>query len=198
MSVLSEALIAAPDWRAKLLWPVGQDANGTGLAQARFELARVRVEATFTEAGPNEWRVAFEAASQGTASENIHASIRIFSGVFQAVREFLEVRQPERLVFASSEEYLGQLYEEYLQRQDTPLRQLGYRMVHPARIAPLTESAIEKATPSEWKDISGQADEPRRHCLQARPPALLCDCLLKGRTSWERLQPNVRPRRTPS
>lgn len=151
MSVLSEALIAAPDWRAKLLWPVGQDANGTGLTQARFELAGVPVEDTFTEAGPNEWRVAFEAASQRTASENSHASIRIFSGVFQAAREFLEVLQPEQLVFASNEEYLGQLYEEYLKRQDTPLRQLGYRMVHPARIARSPNLRLRRPHPPSGK-----------------------------------------------
>ncbi len=152
MSILAEALIAAFDSNVQLLWSAGRDASGAGLAQARFDVAGVRVETTFIETGRNEWRVAFEAASQATASENIHASIRVFSGVFQAVREFLEVRQPERLVFASKEEDLGQLCEEYLQRQDTPLHQLGYRMVPPVRMAPLTEFAIEKTTPSEWKD----------------------------------------------
>jgi hypothetical protein len=49
------------------------------------------------------------------------------SGVFQAVREFLEVRQPERLAFAAKEEALAQLYEQYLSRQDSPLRDIGYR-----------------------------------------------------------------------
>jgi hypothetical protein len=90
--------------------------------------------------------------SKASASENIHASIRVFSGVFQAVREFLEVRQPERLVFASKEEALGHLYEEYLQRQDTSLRQMGYRTVSPVKISPLVEFAIEKTTPSEWRE----------------------------------------------
>ncbi len=89
--------------------------------------------------------------SKASVSDSIHASIRIFSGVFQAVREFLEVRQPDRLVFASKEESLGRLYDEYLQRQDAPLCSMGTRIVSPARMSPLAEFALEKTTPSEWK-----------------------------------------------
>jgi len=68
------------------------------------------------------------------------------------VREFLEVRQPDRLVFASKEESLGHLYEEYLQRQDAPLRSMGYGIVSPVKMSPLAEFAMEKTTPSEWKN----------------------------------------------
>ena len=147
MGILAGAVIAAFDSDTELVWTT----QGAGQTVARFEVSGTRVETTFTEIRKNEWRVGFEAASNATASENIHASIRIFSGVFQAVREFLEVRQPERLVFASKEEALGHLYEEYLQRQDTSLRQMGYRMFPPVRISPLAEFAIEKTTPSDWK-----------------------------------------------
>jgi hypothetical protein len=148
MSVLAEAFIAAFDSNTELTWATG----GSGEAIARFEVSGARVATTFTQTEENHWRVGFEVTSKASASENIHASIRIFSGVFQAVREFLEVRQPEELVFASKEEGLGRLYEEYLQRQDTPLRQLGYRMVAPIKSTPLAEFAIVKTTPSEWKD----------------------------------------------
>jgi hypothetical protein len=148
MSILAEALIAAFDSNTKLTWGT----EGPGRAIARFNVPGARVGTTFTETSTNEWRIGFEVTSNASASENIHASIRIFSGVFQAVCEFLEVRQPERLVFASKEEALGHLYEEYLQRQGTPLQQMGYRMVSPVKISPLAEFAIEKATPSEWKD----------------------------------------------
>jgi hypothetical protein len=148
MSILAESLIAAFDSDAELTWLTG----GAGQAIARFDVSGARIDTTFTETAKNEWRVALDVTSKASASENIHTSIRVFSGVFQAVREFLEVRQPQRLVFASKEEALGRLYEEYLQRQDTPLRQLGYRMVTPVKMSPLMEFAIEKTTPSEWSD----------------------------------------------
>jgi hypothetical protein len=148
MSILAEAFIAAFDSNTELTWIT----QGTEQAVARFEVASTRVDTTFTETGKGEWRVAFDVTSKASASENIHASIRVFSGVFQAVREFLEVRQPERLVFASKEEALGRLYEEYLQRQDTSLRQMGYSMVSPVKMSPLIEFAIEKTTPPEWRE----------------------------------------------
>ena len=115
-------------------------------------MSGVRVETAFTETVKNEWRVGFDVNSKSSPSDSIHASIRVLSGVFQSVREFLEVRQPGRLVFASKEEALGHLNEEYLQRQDAPLRQMGYRMVSSVKMTPLAELVIEKATPSEWKD----------------------------------------------
>jgi len=149
MSILAEAFIAAFDSNTKLAWIT----EGPGQAIARFEVSDTRVDTTFTETGKNEWRVAFDVTSKASVSENIHASIRIFSGAFQAVREFLEVRQPERLVFASKEEALGHLYEEYLQRQDTSLSQIGYRMVSPVKMSPFVEFAIVKTTPSEWRDL---------------------------------------------
>ncbi|MGA2218243.1 MAG: hypothetical protein ABSG51_09165 [Terracidiphilus sp.] len=151
MSILAEALISAFDSNTELTWI----AEGPGQAIARFEVSGIRIDTTFTETAVNEWRIGFDVTSKANASENIHASIRIFSGVFQAVREFLEVRQPERLVFTSKEEALGRLYEEYLQRQDTTLRQIGYRMASPIRMSPLAEFTIEKTTPSEWKDHRG-------------------------------------------
>jgi len=152
MGVLAEAFIAAFDSNTELTWTTGGATTGQGEAIARFEISGTRVDTTFTETGENHWRVGFDVISKASALENIHASIRIFSGVFQAVREFLEVRQPQELVFASKEEGLGRLYEEYLQRQESPLRVLGYRMVAPVKSSPLAEFAIVKTTPSEWKD----------------------------------------------
>jgi hypothetical protein len=148
MSILAEALIAAFDSNAELTWRTDSD----GRVVARFDVSLTRVDTVFTETEKNQWRVAFEVTSKASASENVHESIRVFSGVFQAVREFLEVRQPMTLVFASKEEALGHLYEEYLRRQENPLSALGYRMATPVRSSPLTEFVIEKTTPSEWRD----------------------------------------------
>lgn len=147
MGILAEAFIAAFDSNTKLTWST----KGVAAAMARFEVAGIRVESTFVETSKGEWRVAFDATSQGSALENIQASIRVFSGVFQAVREFLEVRQPEKLVFASKEETLGHIYEEYLRRQDTALHEMGYRMISPLKSSLLVEFVIEKTTPSDWR-----------------------------------------------
>lgn len=150
MGAIAEAFIAAFDSNMELIWT----ALGPAQAVARFEVSGIRVNTTFTETAEHEWRVGFEATSNASPSENIHASIRVFSGVFQAVREFLEVRQPKTLVFAAKEEALSHLYEEYLLKQETPLTKIGYRMASPVKSSPLAEFAIEKTTPSEWKDSS--------------------------------------------
>jgi hypothetical protein len=148
MGAVAEAFIAAFDSNRELTWTTSSPAQ----AIARFDVSGIRVDTTFTETAKNEWRVGFDATSNASTSENIHASIRVFSGVFQAVREFLEVRQPRKLVFAAKEEALSHLYEEYLRKQETPLSKIGYRMTAPVKSSPLAEFAIEKTTPSEWKD----------------------------------------------
>lgn len=109
------------------------------------------VTTTFAEVGQGEWQVGFAISPEMQPANAIaQSSIRIFSGVFQAVREFLEVRQPIRLVLASKQEALGHLYETYMQRQDTELAQFGYRMVI-TRVDPQVEFALEKSTPSAWQ-----------------------------------------------
>ena len=148
MSAFAGALIAAFDSNADLMW----HNDGAGRAIARFDVSLTRVDTVFTETAKNEWRVAFEVSTKASASESVHNSIRIFSGVFQAVREFLEVRQPSKLVFSSKEEALGHLYDEYLQRQENPLRELGYRMAAQVKSTPLTEFVIEKTSSSDWQD----------------------------------------------
>lgn len=148
MSVLGEALIAAFDSNVDLVWTT----HGSSQVLARFAVAGNDVETTFIETSADAWRVSFEVKTEESPSESIHASIRIFSGVFQAVREFLEVRQPQFLTFSSKEEALGRLYEEYLGRQDTLLHHLGYKMIPPLRSSPLVEFTMEKTSPSDWKD----------------------------------------------
>jgi hypothetical protein len=63
------------------------------------------------------WRASFEVEdSSKTPTEIVRSSVFILSGVFHAVREFLEARQPQRLTFAD-DEALGDLYEAYLARE---------------------------------------------------------------------------------
>ena len=146
MSVLAEAMIAAFDSSTKITWAT----RGLRTALASFTYRDLLVTVTFAQVNGEEWQVGFDVApDSASVNAGVHNSIRIFSGVFQAVREFLEVRQPARLVFASKQEALGHLYETYMQRQDTELAQLGYRMVI-TRVEPLVEFALKKLTPSAW------------------------------------------------
>ena len=79
-------------------------------------------------------------------------ALRVFSGVFQAVREFLIVRQPERLLLPSEYESLACLYQGYLERQNTELHTMGYTVEEPVSANSLTGFQIVKATPSEWRN----------------------------------------------
>ena len=143
MSALAEAILAAFDSNAQLTWT----AEGVDRAVARFSVEEAWVEVTFTVTGSKTWRVGFDV----TSKTSITTSIRVLSGVFQAVHEFLEIRLPEQLVFAAKAEAMGQIYETYLTRQQTALSELGYRAAPPMKAPPLAEFTIEKTTPSEWR-----------------------------------------------
>ena len=148
MGALAEAIIAAFDSNTEILWST----DGPDVAIATFRVNNTKVVTTFSRTGTEEWQVGFDVqAGAQTANEITQSSIRIFSGVFQAVREFLEVRQPMQLVFASKNEALGELYEAYLKRQGTALQEMGYQMASPVKSSPLAEFTIRKTKPSEWR-----------------------------------------------
>lgn len=152
MSVLAEAMIAAFDSTMRITWTTTDTTMDMSTAIATFTHNDLLVTTTFAKVGAEEWQVGFTVSPEmQPATGVVRSSIRIFSGVFQAVREFLEVRQPLRLVFASKNEALGSLYETYLQRQDTELKHLGYGMAK-VSIDPLVEFALEKSTPSAWSN----------------------------------------------
>ena len=144
-----ESILTSFDPQASIVWNLSSPAE----VKASFSLDGDRVTVLFVETLRGEWRASFEVESAAKfTSEKARSSIRIFSGVFQAVEEFLTVRQPQRLVFASKEEGLGRLYEAYLSRQDTNLRGLGYETEQTTRSSPLAEYAIVKSKPSAWLD----------------------------------------------
>ncbi len=143
---VAEAMLAVFDLKTRLTWTTA----GVGAVLATFTHNGFLVTTTFAKISEDEWQVGFATAPDfvsGTAA--LISSVRVLSGVFQAVHEFLEVRQPARLVFASKQEALGNLYETYLERQDTALKQLGYHMAT-THVDPLIEFALEKSTPSAW------------------------------------------------
>jgi hypothetical protein len=148
MSALAEAMIAVFDSNTKITWTT----KGPSVVMASFTYGASKVTTTFPKITDTEWQVGFDVVpDRQSAKEMMLSSIRIFSGVFQAVREFLEVRQPLKLVFTSKHEALGELYETYLQRQDTALAQMGYEMELVIKSSPLAEFAIRKKTPSAWR-----------------------------------------------
>ena len=148
MGALAEAVIAAFDSNTEITWTT----EGVSTVIASFTQGPAEVKTTFLKITETDWRVGFEVTSDRQSPIQImQSSIRIFSGVFQAVGEFLEVRQPMRLVFASKSESLGELYETYLRREDTTLAKMGYEMEPVVQSSPFTEFAIRKTMPSAWK-----------------------------------------------
>jgi hypothetical protein len=147
---LEESVLAAFDSSAAIAW----DVKSKGRVAAHFSSKHVQVTVTFLDTGDGSWRVGFEVerSSPEVGAREIAPALRILSGVFQAVREFLEVRQPQRLVFASKDDDLARLYDTYLQKQDTALKQMGYEVAPPLQSSPFTEFTIEKKSPSEWHE----------------------------------------------
>jgi hypothetical protein len=99
MSDIAEALLDAFHSDARLFW----DAKGASQVTARFEIGGSRVEVAFTETVKKDWEVGYTiaAARIKPAMESLSDSLRIVGGVLQAVTEFLEIRQPERLCIAT-------------------------------------------------------------------------------------------------
>jgi hypothetical protein len=86
-------------------------------AQASFVVKGSTVLVDFKKLDETTWLVSFEVEDcSHTPTEIVSHSVRILSGVFHAVREFLEMRQPERLTFGS-DEALEDLYHAYLPRK---------------------------------------------------------------------------------
>lgn len=81
----------------------------------------------------------------------ITLALRVFSGVYQAVREFLEIRLPKKLMFSKGNEDLGLLYEVYLTKEHTTLHQMGYRIEELTNVSALWEFTVMRSGFSEWK-----------------------------------------------
>jgi hypothetical protein len=82
----------------------------------------------------------------------VHSAFEIFNGVFQAVSEFLNVRQPEFLMFATKKDRLANIYQTYLRRESSTLEELGYKLEGPHRLKPFIEFTLRRMKSSDWKD----------------------------------------------
>ena len=140
MDDLTYSVLATFDSDHNLQW----DLKSSSEVNATFSVQDIQATVRFVDA-TDGWTVAFDATRESTS-----LGFRILSGVFLAVKEFLEVRQPERLVFTTKSEPLGHIYESYLERKNTELAQLGYEPEAASKATPLAEFAIRKTSPSSW------------------------------------------------
>ena len=119
-------------------------------AVAAFTVDEITITIGFEQretSGP--WNVGFSVAG----SPLISMAFRIFNGVFQAVREFIDVRQPEAIVFVAKDPDLAGVYETYLRRERSRLELLGYDLIGPKRVTPYSEWRLRRNRPSEWSRI---------------------------------------------
>ena len=80
-----------------------------------------------------------------------YSAFSIFNGVFQAVREFVGVREPDTLVFATKRDELASIYQTYLRRESATLEELGYQLEGPNRVEPYVEFTLRRLKPSSWR-----------------------------------------------
>ncbi|MDQ6663172.1 MAG: hypothetical protein M3Z23_02120 [Acidobacteriota bacterium] len=119
---------------------------------ATFTESSLVVEVSFERREPDApWHVSFD-VQRGESSERTHLAFYVFNGVFEAVREFLETREPEAIVFATKREGLAHIYETYLERERPALEAMGYVVGPAERIDPYVEYTVRRVKPSSWRE----------------------------------------------
>lgn len=115
---------------------------------AHFAIEGMEVEGQFEHRAAGEWLVSFETKSTG--GEDYHRAFYVFNGVFQATEEFMSIREPGRVIFATKKEQLAHIYETYLRRERDRIEALGYRLLDPQKVEPFTEYVLERVRASGW------------------------------------------------
>lgn len=120
-------------------------------ATASFTVDSVKVVVSFEQREANgPWHVVFE-VDKGERTEIAHTAFALFNGVFQAVEEFVGVREPETVVFATKRDSLAGIYQTYLRRESATLEKHGYRLEGPQHVEPYTKFVLRCIKPSNWK-----------------------------------------------
>ncbi len=109
-------------------------------ASAKFEVNAVRVEVAL-EQRDHSWHVSFTV--DGAANDVAYSALSIFDQVFEAVAQFLIVREPQTIVFAADREDLAGIYETYLRKQSKRFADVGYRVDGAHRV-------LRRFKPSRW------------------------------------------------
>jgi hypothetical protein len=147
MQTFAEYMAESFNSHAKLVWDYPERSHAT----ATFSVDGIKVIVFFEQQDTNgPWNVVFE-VDQGDSTSAVQSSFEIFNGVFQAVEEFIEVREPETLVFATKRDKLAGIYQTYLRKESTTLERLGYQLEGPHRIDPYMEFVLKRIRPSGWK-----------------------------------------------
>jgi hypothetical protein len=147
VSTFAEFVAESYHSEASLIWRT----EGVNHAVAVFTVKSLRVEVAFEQREPNgPWHVSFDVI-RGDAPERTTEAFRVFNGVFQAVREFVETREPELMVFISKSESLAEIYSTYLRRERPTLQALGYHLEGPFAVEPYTQFTLRRIPKSGWK-----------------------------------------------
>jgi hypothetical protein len=150
MPTFAESIAESFHSEADVNWSL----KSTTHAVATFSIRTVAVEVDFEQRehrGP--WHVAFNTRrADMTDRSNVTLAFRIFNGVFQAVKEFTETREPEILVFIAKDEDLASIYQTYLRREAAGLGELGYRLEGPHKVEPYTEWTLRRIKPAAWRE----------------------------------------------
>ncbi len=120
-----------------------------GRAVAKFQTNEVNVEVLFEERA-SDWTVSFDVLEP---SQAVYTAFHIFNGVFQAVEEFIETRQPNVIVFVTKKKGLADIYDLYLRRENERIAKLGYRLEPVSEIDPYREYTLVRVNPSNWKSL---------------------------------------------
>jgi hypothetical protein len=150
MPTFAESIAESFHSEAEVNWSL----KSTTHAVATFSIKTVAVEVDFEQRerrGP--WHVAFSTRrADMTDRNNVTLAFRIFNGVFQAVKEFTETREPEILVFIAKDEDLASIYQTYLRREAADLEEPGYRLEGPHKVEPYTEWTLRRIKPAAWRE----------------------------------------------
>jgi len=94
-------------------------------ATAGFGVDGIKIFVSFEQRETNgPWHGVFE-VDRTDSTAAVHSSFRIFNGVFQALEEFIDVREPEEVVFATKRDELAGIHQTYLRKESATLQKLG-------------------------------------------------------------------------
>ena len=147
MQTFAEFIAESYRSNLRLTWNLASPVKTT----ASFTIDSIKVIVSFEQREAEApWHVVFE-VDKGERTEVAYSAFGIFNGVFQAVQEFVEVGEPEALVFATKRDELAGIYQTYRRRESATLEKLGYRLEGPLRLDPSTEFVLSRVRPSGWK-----------------------------------------------
>ncbi|GEM_PF-3728303 len=112
----------------------------TSTAIARFTANAVSVTLTLDQ-HENSWLVKFEV--DGEPNDVAYSALEIYRGVFDAILEFLAVREPQTMLFTTGREDLAGVYRKYLKKRAPKFAELGYRLDGERRV-------LRRFKPSRW------------------------------------------------